>query len=258
MKRRSGFTLVELAVVLAASAVGGSLAVALWGYNGDQDKLMRSQTQLRGIHQSCVVFAQSNKKGGNDGFFPGLDSSGQKVDVTTAGRLQMMLRGNFFTGEYIISPVENLTPWEADGWDERPLFPQQFSYAMLDITGADDDAGRRMEWMETLSTSAVVIGDRNAAGADASESVWTQGAEAEGWAGGLTRNDNSTSFDTSPTVEMTKFGSGPANELDNIFKNETRSGFDTLLTFAKDQVGLERAVPRRNTEHPPKVPRPRR
>lgn len=37
---------------------------------------MSNNTQLRGIHQSLVTYAQINKTGGNDGYFTGLDSRG--------------------------------------------------------------------------------------------------------------------------------------------------------------------------------------
>lgn len=255
MRQRHGFTLIESVTLLATLSIGGAIGSAALTLNGSKAKAMESQTQLRGIHQSFVTFAQSNKKGGHDGYFPGLDPAGDVIDGSTEGRLQLLLAGNFFTGDYIISPLENLTPWDGgEHFEEPPLFPEQHSYAMLRINEPLMDIGRRAEWKETLNTSAIVLGDRNTATPEAARSVWSEGTEHEDWAGGMTRNDNSTSFEKSPTLDFTKYGNRPANVSDHLFISETPEGSDALLTFTMDAFGHEVPTPRRDDPQPPALP----
>jgi len=256
MRAAHGFTLVESLVVIGALAVGGSLAATGLKLNGSSAKAMSNSTQLRGIHQGFVVYAQSNKKGGGDGWFPGLDAEGNVADASTEERFRIMLDGLFFTGDYIISPLENLTPWEwGDGDEGAPLFAQQYSYAMLKVDDLEADEGRHSEWKETFSASAVVLSDRNTAAPEQTASVWTDGQEEpDAWVGAMTRNDNSTSFKTSPLVEKTKYGKHPTNETDNLFISETPKGSDALMTFTRDALGGEVATPRRNAAKPPALP----
>ncbi|MEM6853905.1 MAG: prepilin-type N-terminal cleavage/methylation domain-containing protein [Planctomycetota bacterium] len=255
MRQRQGFTLIESVTLLTALSIGGALGAAALTLNGSKEKAMQNSTQLKGIHRSFVVFAQSNKKGGNDGYFPGLNPAGDLVDGSTEGRLQLLLEGNFFTGDDIVSPLENLTSWTPDrNGEEPPLFPEQHSYAMLRINEPLMDDGRRLEWKETLNTAAIVLGDRNTSVPETPRSVWSEGTEHEDWAGGVTRNDNSTSFETSPKFDFTKFGNRPANEQDHLFIAETAEGSDTLLTFSMDAFGHEVPTPRRNDADPPALP----
>ena len=79
---------------------------------------MQSNTQVRGIQQSMVTFGQSNK-----GWYPGVVGSTQKlVDGTDLDppnengnwiqtRFQILLRGDYFTGKYAISPSEAKQEW---------------------------------------------------------------------------------------------------------------------------------------------------
>lgn len=233
MQRRSprGFSLIELLIFILLL---GILLPAL-GAARRTARQMANSTQLRGIHQSMVVYAQSNKKGGNDGFFPGLDSSGNLTEADPAGRLSMMLYANHFTPEYIISPADT-ERWEisaADYANEVPLTWENHSYAMLPIADADADAGRRAEWKETLNTSAIVLSDRNTGRPDALSSVWTEQNSGD-WRGTISRNDNSTSFEVTAAFEHTKYGSYAANEWDELFSNETPAGSDALMVHRID------------------------
>ncbi|MEM9915403.1 MAG: hypothetical protein AAF911_10615 [Planctomycetota bacterium] len=247
--------MVESVTLLAALSIGGSLGAAALTLNGSKAKSMQNQTQLRGIHMAFINFAQSNKKGGNDGYFPGLDPEGTVIDDSTRGRFELMLYGNYFTGDYIINPLENLTPWEGKPFGEDPpLFTEQHSYAMLRIHEPIMDKGRRDEWKETFSTTAFVLGDRNTSEPETPRSVWSEGTEHEDWAGVITRNDNTVRFETSPTLDFTKFGNRPANEQDHLFIAETAEGSDTLLTFSMDAFGHEVPTPRRNDADPPALP----
>src|SRR5690606_29173927 len=84
---------------------------------------MKSNTQVRGIHQTMIIYAQSNNS-----YYPGMTSKGaivqddNKTDGTgntlasgdggePAARYAILFRGNYFTGEYAVSPAESATAW---------------------------------------------------------------------------------------------------------------------------------------------------
>ncbi len=238
--RQRGFTAVDLIVAVVLVLVVAALLFVLlgvpWGRRGGTPREMINSTQLRGIHQSFYTFAQSNKVGGRDGYFPGLDGSGNVVPdgpatghsgdgTVPAARLWMLLEGNYFTPEYLLNPQDTVkaeyrptTGIVAD--PANPLTATHFSYALLALASPTD--GRAVEWSETLNTSAIVASDR-AIGVDPTDfgSVWsdTRSWRHHDWAGTVTRNDNSTSFETTAELVDTKYGRSPINPLDHLFED---------------------------------------
>ncbi|MGB1126504.1 MAG: type II secretion system protein, partial [Phycisphaeraceae bacterium] len=67
--RRSGFTLIELLVVISIIALLIAILLPALGAARRTARRMQSSTQLRGIHQGLVTYANSNKNN-----FAGLDS----------------------------------------------------------------------------------------------------------------------------------------------------------------------------------------
>jgi len=233
-RRCIGFTVIDLmavGVVLVVVVVLVLVAMPMFGgRRGGYSVQMMNNTQLRGIHQSFVTFAQSNKRGGNDGYFPGLDGSGDVIPdgpltghsgdgTVPAAAMWMMLEGNFFTPEYMVNPadahaVELLIP--ATG-PVPPVTHDNFSYALQSLAGHPAERG---EWKEALNTAAPVAGDRaiGTGSADIS-SVWTARGSGD-WRGGVVENDNSSSYGLDHVFTNTKYGHEPVNPTDDLFEDD--------------------------------------
>lgn len=230
--RKSGFTLIELLVVISIIALLIAILLPALGAARRTARRMQNSTQTRGIHQAMVTFSNSNKN-----YFPGLDGSGGLIAAgTTAGagptggtqsgnavesRYWILLDGDFFTPEYVLSPAETETRNE---WDEGTAVENvEYSYALLDIRSGQDTQ-RRAEWSQTLNTQAIAISDRALGAAGTAYSIHTESettAANNKWSGSITRNDNSTSFEASGGangVEFeTKYGSSSLVTNDDIF-----------------------------------------
>jgi hypothetical protein len=159
-----GFTWIELVAVRVGLMVLVALLLPAIGPHHRHAPQMQNSTQLRAIHQGLVIFAQSNKIGGGEGFYPGLDYRGEPVSNGDATdhpgdgtqphvRMWMMLKADVITGRsaYFISPNDDARrAWDPNS--NRPFVPKNHSYAMLKITGPD---GGSVEWKETMNTPAV-------------------------------------------------------------------------------------------------------
>lgn len=179
-----------------------------------------NSTQLRGIHQSLVIYAQGNK-----GHYPGLDASGAVVEPTLSAQFAIMLDANAFTPEYLINPADRHPIEAVDPGSGYVVTTANHSYAGLDLTVP---GGRVHAWSETMDTHEVVLGDRNT-GSDAhgdARSVWS--ARSGGWEGTIARNDNSTSYELTHEVDTGYFvplsspgtaaGGRYWNNSDNLFE----------------------------------------
>ncbi|MEM7627029.1 MAG: hypothetical protein AAF333_15645 [Planctomycetota bacterium] len=243
--QRGGFTAIDLVALLAAVflliALAGIILPILGGAR-TTSRPMTNSIQLRGISQGLIVFAQDNKIGGNDGYFPGLDSSGNVIpdgpdtgysgDGTEPGtRFWILLEGNYFTPEYMINSADTRAieaEWAITGSHYEPITAEHYSYAMLGIAEALDmtEEGfapgadtRATEWKETLNTNAAVLSDR-AIGTGRSDisSVWTVAGSGD-WRGTVAKNDNSTAFETTAEFEDTRYGRAAVNALDHLFED---------------------------------------
>ena len=263
-RRRSGFTIHELLVVIVLVMVVVAFNVPADAAARRTARRMQNSTQLRGIHQGLVTFANSNKNN-----FAGLDSRGNIVanglestgnsgdGDTVEARFWMMLDGDYMVPEYIVSPSEvaNVTfaddpqgAFEALKWNDDI---KHYSYAMLGIKGVAGEApdaafaGRAAEWQTTLNSQAIVLSDRNS-GTNATNQVESIHSGDRGeWAGSVLWNDNHVGFEQTHFFE-TKYANGRLhvddrwNPTDNLFSSEAdpdgKVGVDALMVIAGDDT----------------------
>ena len=229
LRRSGGFTAVEAVVLILVVIVILALVVAallpLLGSTrgGPGARYMQNASQLRGIHQGLMIYAQGNKSGGGDGWYPGLDARGELITELPEGleddvqpgdpavMMKLLLDGEFISSEYAINPADkHRVPWESS----LPFGSRHFSYAALSIMGTD---GAKEEWRETLNSSAVILTDRAiGTGSEDITSVWSE--DPGHYRGAMTRNDGSTSFETEAIQKDTRYGKdSPVNALDDVF-----------------------------------------
>ena len=72
---------------------------------------MQYGTQLRGIQQAMWTFAQSNRSGGGDGWYPGLDADGRTLPVGKAIPAAQLGAAADVPG-YAAEPVDHVPPGE--------------------------------------------------------------------------------------------------------------------------------------------------
>ena len=245
----AGTILGAVGLVLSILALLIAILLPALGAARRTARRMQNSTQLRGIHQGLVTFANSNKDQ-----FPGLSSNGgilaDGVQTGNSGdgsrpqsRMWILLDGSFITPEYAISPSETEPIFAYSG--TGALTSDHYSYAFLNYEktgGVQTDsrtgeqtyavdpstAGRAAEWQQTLNSQAIVLSDRNT-GTDGTQWVDSIHSGSPGsWTGSVLWNDNHVAFEPSQYYE-TKYGRGVLNMNDNIFEDDGTGGYDALM-----------------------------
>ena len=209
--RQNSFNIVHLAVALLCVVAFVTIAIAVNESTNRPRGRSWQFTQLRGIHQGLVTYANSNKN-----WYPGIAPDGIAINLNVEYRLQILFEGYYITPEYAISPAETemITEWDPD--KGRAVTAINYSYAMLQLP-EKDDVGRRTEWAQTLNSQAIVICDRNTGTKAKPSSIHTE--KPGDWAGSVLWNDNHVGFEQEDVFE-TKYGNGELNEADRLFESD--------------------------------------
>lgn len=217
MHRQQGFALTDMLTLVVLGAIFSVYAYCIVGCGeGAQRRTARARqtsSHVRGIHSGSVLFAQGNKD-----FYPGLDSTGAPATKSmsaanpseygfgtadgslVAYRMAVLLRGNYFSPEYMKSPSETNPAIAAPVLGKDFADGAAYSYAMLNITDASKP--RTGEWRATNNSRAAVISDRNIGGEATGENAQSiHTAKGEGWRGSVCYNDNHANFETSDLLK---------------------------------------------------------
>ncbi len=221
--------------VTALTAVGVLLVVGLIGCGGtSKSQRIDGARQLRGIHQACVLFSQSNNE-----FYPGRNVDGRPVDqhlaatdrgygapkMTSSNQsmvFALLLNGEFFTPEYLIAPGEPGAKTIAPTPDQKhTLSKSNYSFATLQVSDMSKDTGRLLEWKDTNNSQAPIIADRSQAIDSSLKTISIHGgSDPAKWTGSVAWNDNHVTFEQSSVFQpgTLKFGSVSNSKADDLFK----------------------------------------
>jgi hypothetical protein len=210
-------TLREVVVLTVILAAGVSVAVPVLTRPDRTRRTVCGSNPVRGIHSALVLYSQDN-----NGYYPGLDSQGQIVNISVEYRFLKLLDANFFTGEYLISPQDKKIEWK-----RGPLMTANYSYALLDV---DAPGQRATEWRDSGNAAAAIVSDRAIDnGSGSIRSIHTRPKPAvDEWRGSIAWNDNHVSFESDQTV-ATKYGTA-VMEQDDLFK--ASSGDDACMIYS--------------------------
>lgn len=209
--RQNSFNVVQAAIVLLCVMVIVAIILPMFGGSRPAPR-MQNSTQLRGIHQSLVIYGNSNKN-----YFPGLNELGEDDRISVEERFQILMEDGYISPFYAISPLETemIQEWEEpyDPYEHKlTVTKDSYSYAMLQIP---EEGGRRDEWKQTLNSQAIVLSDRNTGTRAKPSSIHVQAGDP--WQGSVLWNDNHVGFEDTDVYE-TKYGDGELNEADRLFE----------------------------------------
>lgn len=252
-----GITVIELVVVIVIAIGAVVLLLPYLNRPHGSNRQLRDSTQVRGIHQGMVLWAQSNRDEyplpsridlNNDT----VAAEGRAKD-TTANILSILIYNNYFSPELCVSPAEAnpAIRYDEDYAFQSPptavnptkaLWDPAFS---ADFTGGKTGnfsyghmvpANERLEktWKNTFDASQAVLGNRGPLIVGMGGSGATRDYKAakksntflihggrKTWEGNIAYNDNHVGFETSVAPELTTYkDTAGAEQRDCLFLDE--------------------------------------
>ena len=116
--RHRGFTMLDALLLTSFVVIGEAILLSMLGTRCGFAPQMQSSTQLRGIHQGIFTFAQANKRGGRDGFYPGLDWQGNSLLVGDAISAAELAAAADVPG-YAASATDHVLPGEMNATPQQ-------------------------------------------------------------------------------------------------------------------------------------------
>ena len=249
MKKFKGFTLIELMVVISIIALLISILVPALGKIKDTANRMKSSTQIRGIHQGLVTFAQGN---GAQEWYAGLKADGQLDDSETLAadedipyvdgtgqnvrnveaRFAILLGNDFYSSDFLVSPSEQnagISRYDTSVANAKTLTTftdDNYSYALLHIPDPAAANNRLSEWRSTTNSQAAIVTDRviprTAGGAItlADSDTYASLHSETSWRGNVAYNDNHVEFETAVALDGTKYANHLVTVDDDLFADE--------------------------------------
>jgi prepilin-type N-terminal cleavage/methylation domain-containing protein len=247
MRRTRAFTLIELLVVISIIALLIGILLPALGAARKTANQMKNSSQLRGIHQSMVIYSQANST-----YLPGLNSDGTFAYYNTSSggiapagtytpntdpnpgtgsagaRLWVLLNGGYVANTMCGNPTEAIIKWTS-----AAVLKKNFSYALLEISDSTTSKGRLAEWKDNANSQAALVSDRNTSTLASGDgdanviSLWT--AVNGDWKGNIVWGDNHAGFENSNRGFATKYLSGSTTN-DNLFCDATAAGTSCAST----------------------------
>lgn len=258
MKRNRGFTLVELLVVMAIIALLIGLLLPALAKARAQAQLMADGTQIKGIHQSWLIFARESDGvlptpglidrlpvivGGTSQELPGRGEEDIKQNDHAKLHSACIMRNYYepqqtvgtteISGRIIVMPnynyeAYNVTPAVDRYWDEdfqaRIDLESHLSYAQMMLVGQR----KIKQWRESLDAKFPILSNRGVKNGDytnqavynASLTLKLHGGE-KAWLGQICYNDNHIKVEENFLPEGVNYRDAGTTLPDNIFKNDS-------------------------------------
>ena len=262
MKSRRAFTLMEVLVVISILALLMAILVPALGLARRTANNMRSQTQLRSIQNSFVIYADKN----ND-WYPGLSANGDRLHYAYRLKLQAedatapvypvamsdpeqvfwyLLLEVLLPADELISPADDEKQEYSDAytWDAATgaltatFSSANYSYAVFDINGSQ----RKRLWRANGNSQMPVVCDRaidNDAlntGSYGIRSIHTNPVDNEiDWEGFIAWNDGHVNRDNQ--YVPTRLDEDNPMTTDDLFGHYDDSGAGGEWTPGNDDLG---------------------